>query len=89
MPRASVSAGVLLGGNLREAAIRIEGGTVSSDVSETAVQIDTSTAYGMAIPANSAFLGVQLFAQGGVFIPGINALSLAASNGVHGVIGNL
>lgn len=47
-----------------------------------------SPAHAMAIPGSTAFLGVLLYAQGGAFVPGLNPLGLAASNGVLGVVGD-
>ncbi|MCA8974844.1 MAG: hypothetical protein KDC98_08980 [Planctomycetes bacterium] len=48
-----------------------------------------SPAYTLSIPPGLALLGLPIFAQGGALVPGVNALSLAASNGVQGVIGNV
>lgn len=39
------------------------------------------------IPMSPTFVGMDLFAQGGAFVPGVNAFSLAASNGLRGTIG--
>lgn len=40
------------------------------------------------LSTDPAFLGLGLFAQGGSLAPGVNALGLAASNGILGVVGN-
>ncbi|MCR9246865.1 MAG: hypothetical protein NXI31_17670 [bacterium] len=40
------------------------------------------------IPNDPGLIGVSLYAQGGAFVPGLNAYSLAASNGVRGTIGD-
>ncbi|MCA8974475.1 MAG: hypothetical protein KDC98_07120 [Planctomycetes bacterium] len=44
--------------------------------------------YSLPIPAVPALVGVSIFAQGGALVPGINAYSLAASNGLQGRIGD-
>lgn len=44
--------------------------------------------YGMAIPADPSFVGLEIFAQGGALVPGINPLGLAASNGLIGRVGH-
>lgn len=45
--------------------------------------------YTLAVPASSSFLGLPIRAQGGAFVPGINAFGLAASNGLLGTIGDV
>ena len=37
---------------------------------------------------NPAFLGLNIFVQGGSLAPGVNALGLAATDGIHGVVGD-
>ncbi|MCA8947919.1 MAG: hypothetical protein KDE27_00355 [Planctomycetes bacterium] len=48
-----------------------------------------SPCYSLSIPAESSFLGLEIRAQGGAFVPGINAFDLAASNGLLGVVGDV
>lgn len=40
------------------------------------------------LSTNPTFLGLNIFVQGGSLAPGVNALGLAATNGIHGVVGN-
>jgi hypothetical protein len=47
-----------------------------------------SPAWSLPWPANPAFLGQEVFAQGAVIVPGANPLQLAASNGIKGTIGD-
>lgn len=47
-----------------------------------------SPAYSLEIPADSSFVGLQLFAQGYGYVPGANPLNLGASRGLRGQIGN-
>ncbi|MCR9244040.1 MAG: hypothetical protein NXI31_03340 [bacterium] len=44
--------------------------------------------YSLSLPSDPSFLGLQIHAQGGAFIPGINAYDLAASNRLTGTIGD-
>lgn len=44
--------------------------------------------YAFAVPGNPIFFGTELFAQGGAWVPGINAINVALSNGVRGTVGN-
>lgn len=45
--------------------------------------------YFMPIPAGNAFLGLHVYAQGFALVPGVNALSLAATYGLDGQIGDI
>ena len=56
----------------------------------TSVFIDlfSPTDYTLSIPHNPVFLGTEVFAQGGAWVPGINAINIALSNGVRGTVGN-
>ncbi|MCK5940857.1 MAG: hypothetical protein KAI24_02710 [Planctomycetes bacterium] len=45
-------------------------------------------AYGLFLPANPAFLGQEVYAQGAALVPGINPLQIIASNGIKGTIGD-
>ena len=48
-----------------------------------------SPSYSLSIPGTITLVGLEVFAQGGVFASGINALQLATSNGVKGTIGDV
>lgn len=48
-----------------------------------------SPSYSLAIPSTITLIGLEIFAQGGVFATGVNALNLATSNGVKGTIGDV
>ncbi|MCB9876115.1 MAG: hypothetical protein H6835_00810 [Planctomycetes bacterium] len=43
--------------------------------------------YTLSVPQSATLLGIQVYAQGGSLVPGINAVSLALSNGLRGTIG--
>ncbi|MCA8978023.1 MAG: hypothetical protein KDC98_25075 [Planctomycetes bacterium] len=45
-------------------------------------------AYSLTVPQSPSFLGLSIYAQGGAFVPGINALSLALSNGLRATFGD-
>ncbi len=47
-----------------------------------------SPAYRLNVPPGPTFIGLPLFVQGAALVPGVNALSLATSNGVAGTVGD-
>jgi hypothetical protein len=62
----------------------------SLDVLQTWVVAGATHARSLALPNNTAFIGVQLFATSAVFqAPPINAFGAITSNGIRGSVGNL
>lgn len=49
----------------------------------------TSFGYGVQLPTGLSFLGLELRAQGGALVPGVNALGLVATDAVLGVLGDV
>lgn len=62
----------------------LTGGAVTS----LFVDLTSPTDYVLQIPDGAVFLGVDVFAQGGAWVPGINPINVVLSNGVRGTVGN-
>ncbi|MFN3242820.1 MAG: hypothetical protein ACE37K_15070 [Planctomycetota bacterium] len=45
--------------------------------------------YSLFVPANPALVGQMVYAQGGAWVPGINQINIALSQGLRGTIGDL
>jgi hypothetical protein len=62
----------------------------SLDIINTWVVAGASHNYGLALPNNTGFIGLQLFTSSAVFqAPPVNAFGAITSNGVRGSLGNL
>jgi hypothetical protein len=59
----------------------------ADDATMLALTSGSTTSFQLPIPASFAFAGLDLFTQGAVFAPGINAAGIATSNGLHGTVG--
>ena len=46
-------------------------------------------AYSLAVPMSSTLIGLEIFSQGAVYDPTLNAFQIATSNGQHGTVGDI